>query len=190
MDAGRSFTWMFEQDGWIGKVLIGGLMFLIPFVGWFFIAGYGVRTLAMLCQGEERLPEWNDWGDLLVKGLVITLAGILYGIPGAILQALGLDLLGLLASLAGSFVLAAAVIHYATTNYDFASLYDFNWIIKFVQENLGNYILAWLLVLVAGFIAVFGVILFIIGVLFTAFWASLVYAHLYGQVYRLSPTTR
>ena len=38
----------------------------------------------------------------------------------------------------------------------------------------------------AGFISGFGIILFIIGILFTYFWATLVYAHLLGSVYRVS----
>ena len=188
MDAGRSFTWMFSQDGWIGKVLIGGLLFFVPIIGWLFIAGYGVRTLAAICEGDERLPEWNDWGDLLVKGLILWVASFLYSLPGLILQAIGLDLLSWLGSLAGQFVLAAGVIRWVTSGWNFASLFDFSWIIKFIQDNLSNYIVAFLLVLVAGIISVFGIILFIVGVVFTAFWASLVYAHLYGQVYRLSPT--
>ncbi len=37
MDIGKSFTYMFEEDKWVEKVLIGGLLCLIPIVNFFAI---------------------------------------------------------------------------------------------------------------------------------------------------------
>jgi hypothetical protein len=54
----------------------------------------------------------------------------------------------------------------------------------FITRNLGNYIIAIIVYWVASFVAGFGVILCIVGVLVTSFWSMLVSAHLFGQVYR------
>ncbi len=81
--------------------------------------------------------------------------------------------------------LPAAVLRYAITE-NFGAFFEFNAIIDFIKANASNYILAIVLALVAGFISGFGIILLIIGILFTYFWATLVYAHLLGSVYRVS----
>jgi hypothetical protein len=188
MDAGRSFTWMFQQDGWIGKVIIGGLLLIIPIFGWLVVAGYIVRTLSNRVQGREELPAWDDWGDLLIKGLILTVVAIIYSLPGFVLSALRIPFLSALWSLVVYLVLPAGLLRYVTNGESFGAFFDFSWIISFIQENIGNYLLAFVLAIVAGIIAGFGIILLIIGVLFTSFWSSLVMADLYGQVYYLSPT--
>jgi len=58
-----------------------------------------------------------------------------------------------------------------------------------ITGNLGNYIIALILAWVASVIAGFGVIACGVGVLFTSFWASLVMAHLFGQLQRASVAT-
>jgi len=40
MDIGKTFTYVFEDEDWVKKVLIGGVINLIPIVGFFFTAGY------------------------------------------------------------------------------------------------------------------------------------------------------
>ena len=186
MDAGRSFTWMFQQDGWIGKVIIGGLLLLVPIFGWLVVPGYIVKVLSNRVQGREELPAWGDWGDLFMKGLILAVAALIYSLPGAVFSALRIPFLVGLWSLVTYFVLPAGLLRYVTNGESFGAFFDFSWIISFIQENIGNYLLAFVLAIVAGIIAGFGVILFIIGVLFTGFWAYLVIADLYGQAYYLS----
>lgn len=189
MDAGRSFTWMLSQDGWVGKVLVGGLLFFVPIVGWILIAGYFLRTLRALAAGDEQLPAWDEWGDLFMKGLVVVAVGIIFGIPGAILQRIGLPFLSPLWSLLVQFVLPVALLHYLTSEENFGVFFDYQWMIDFIKANLNNCILAFLLVIVAELLAMLGLILLVVGVFFTLFWAGLVSSHLYGQVYRLNPAT-
>lgn len=33
MDVGRAITYVFQDKGWITKVLIGGVLFIIPILG-------------------------------------------------------------------------------------------------------------------------------------------------------------
>ena len=76
----------------------------------------------------------------------------------------------------------ALVIRYAE-NPDFKTGFEFAELWQFTRDNLGNVIIAVLLGAVAVFLSSFGVILCVIGVFATIFWAYTIVAHLYGQVY-------
>jgi hypothetical protein len=187
MDAGRSFTYMFKQDGFITKLLIGGVLMFIPILGWACVAGYALRTMRAVSDGEDFLPEWTDWGDLFIKGLLVWVVSVVFEIPGLILGRFGSigSLLAMLWGIVVLVVLPAALLRFATRD-NFAAAFEFSAIIDFIKTNSSNYILAVILGLVAGFIAGFGIILLVVGLAFTYFWASLVWSHLLGSVYRAS----
>jgi hypothetical protein len=69
---------------------------------------------------------------------------------------------------------------------DCGEAFKFAKIWGFIRGNIGNYLLAFVVWLVARFAAGFGVILLCVGVIFTAFWALCVAAYAFGQVYRMS----
>jgi hypothetical protein len=187
MDAGTSFTYMLKQDGFITKLLIGGVLMLIPVLGWAIVGGYALRTMRAISEGERTLPEWTDWGDLFVKGLLVWVVTVVFEVPGLIVGRLG-SVGSLLAALWGIVVLVvlpAALLRFAMRD-NFAAAFEFSAIIDFIKANSSNYILAVILGLVASFIAGFGVILLVIGVAFTGFWAVLVWSHLLGSVYGAS----
>ncbi len=211
MDYGKAFTFVFEDKDWVTKLAIGGVVSLIPIVN-FVAIGYGLRVLKNVAEGvEQPLPEWSDFGDYFVQGLVSFLGGLVWAIP-AILLSMGIgfvsavtgyegDLQGAaapvwlcvtslscLSVLYGLFlgvVTPSAMTHYAVSG-DFGAMFRFGQIFKYITSNLGPYIIALLLGLVAGFIASFGIILCGIGVVFTGFWATLVSNYLLGQVYAAS----
>lgn len=213
MDIGKSFTYAFDDEKWVQKLAIGGLLVLasvIPVVNIFtalVILGYSLRVLQNVAEGvEQPLPEWDDWAGDWVKGLMVALAYLIYSIPVLLVSGfswavsaisvygdpsqaeglLGVCLAGLscLAGLWGvaeAVVLPAAMINYAAEG-EFGSFFRFGELFRFIRDNFGNYIVAILLIIVAQFVAGFGVILCVIGVFFTSFWSSLVSAHLLGQV--------
>lgn len=186
MDYGRSFSYMLKS-GQYGKILIGGLLFLVPIFGWAVIGGYGIRVMRGVAAGDERLPEWTDWGELFTTGLLLWVASLIYSVPSLILSRLGVmgSLLSTLWSIVVYVVLPAAIIRFAMTN-NFGAFFDFAQIKDFIQKNINTYVVVILLTLAASIIASFGFILLIIGVIFTIFWASLVAAHLSGQLWRTS----
>ncbi len=212
MDIGRSFTFMFDDEKWIEKIAIGGLLFLtvaIPLVNIFtglVIIGYTLRLLKNVADGDPTpLPAWDDWGGDWMKGLMVVLAAIIYSIPiilvsiftslmGAIagqarnMEGLigvcvaGLSCLSGLWGLAVAIVFPAAVIKYVDEG-EFGSFFKFSDIFRFISDNLSNYIVALLLIIVARIIGGLGVILCVIGVFLTMFWSTLVMGHLLGQVW-------
>jgi hypothetical protein len=214
MDIGRAFTYMFDDEKWVEKLVIGGLLTLasiIPVVNLFtglVIVGYALRILRRVSRGEELpLPEWDDWGGDWVRGLMVVLAGLIYSLPILILTGLS-SLVGAIGGYQGSgqaaegvagvcaaatsclsalwglamaVVYPAALINYANEE-QFAGFFGFGEIFRFIGDNLGDYIVAILLLIVARLVAGLGVIACGIGVFFTAFWSALVGMHLLGQV--------
>lgn len=160
------------------------------------------------------LPEWSDIGGLFVKGITATIGVLIWFLPVLLLgccvwllaaatggaargddgAARGISGAGgllvscmscvlIIVSLLISFFVYAPLTRYALTN-QVNVFWDFGGTWKFIQSNIGNYVIAWLIVFVANFIAGFGIIACIIGVFFTTFWAYLVGGHIFGQFAR------
>jgi len=201
MDIGRSFTYMFDDEDWLKKIAIGGVLNIIPVVN-FIPMGYGLRTLNNVAAGTETpLPEWDDWGGDFTKGLMVTIALLIACLPIFILWglsaivaylaegsgvagycAVGPLCLEVLWGIAMLVYLPAAVIGYATKG-EFSAFFQFSQVFAFIRDNLSDYIVAILLVLAAGVVAsVVGGIACVVGAVFTAFWATLVSSHLMGQL--------
>ena len=185
-------------------VLLVGLLLFFP------LAGYMIKVIQNIRDGEAKpLPEWDDFGGLFKTGFFVTLIAIIYQIPAIVFSCasalaqnapamtnLDSDMVGIVVtlgaclscvqiilSLAASILLPAAWIRYAQYE-TLGSAFQFGEIFNFISNNIGDYIITILLSWVASFIAFFGVILCLIGVFFTTFWAILVSANLYGQLAR------
>jgi hypothetical protein len=210
LDIGRAFTYMFEDENWIMKIVIGGILLFIPIVN-FMVMGYMLEALKRTADGIDiPMPQWEDFGGKFVKGLVLFVIGLVYTIPiwgiaclvgglTGVASAAGSDALANMASLLNAcasclyliwsvvvwLVMPAAWIRYAVTG-EFMSAFQFGELFSFISSNIANYIVAIILWLVAGLVASLGMIACFVGVLFTYFWAYLVMAHLLGQVQRES----
>jgi hypothetical protein len=69
------------------RFLIGSLLvlasFFVPIVPLVMVSGYRLRLMRQAIAGEElRLPDWEDWGQLLIDGLCAMLIGLVYLLPG------------------------------------------------------------------------------------------------------------
>jgi hypothetical protein len=93
MDFGKAFTFVFEDDDWIVKILLAaailllGILFswvlLIPLIlALLLLGGYSVEITRRVIQGDPNtLPEWDNWGDMFVDGLKVFVIGIVWGLP-------------------------------------------------------------------------------------------------------------
>jgi hypothetical protein len=82
MDIGKSFMYVTQDQDWIKKVLIGGLITLIPIVGPFFAFGYVLATMKnVIAEQEVPLPEIGDFGGKLVEGLKVWVISLVYALP-------------------------------------------------------------------------------------------------------------
>ena len=89
MDIGKSFGYVFQDEEWITKVLLGGVIFLIPIVGQLVVLGYMLKVAQNVAQGNPRpLPTWNEFGDHLVRGLYGFVIELVYFIPYIVIAVL------------------------------------------------------------------------------------------------------
>jgi hypothetical protein len=190
MEIGRAVSFIFQDPRWVTKVLILGVLFLVPIIGWLLIGGYTLRLVHNVIIGDSQpLPEWNNWGGDLAGGLKAFVVSIIWGIPLWIVQ--GIDrsvdsaLLGLVA-----FVISflwGAVNMSALTDLardgniaDALNLRPLNRVIN----NLGVYLVYAIATFVFFTLAMVGLIGLIIAVLFTIAIALIASSHLGGQAYR------
>lgn len=97
--------------------------------------------------------------------------------------ALCLNCLQSLLSFVTGVTVAAPLVRYANSS-QLSVFWDVRGNFDFIAKNVGNYVIALLVGWVASFIAFFGIILCVIGVLVTIFWSAMVNAFLLGQVWK------
>ena len=207
MDIGKSFSYVLDDKSWLKKVAIGGLVSLVP-VFQLVVPGYGLRVLKNVAQeSAEPLPEWDDWGGDFVKGVLMLVAGLIYSLPaifvsiiGAIVTAVAGNSSGDVEGVAAVLMLCinclsglwglivglwtpAAVVNYAAKG-EFSAFFEFETIWKMISDNIGSYLTALVVALIAGIAGSLGTIACVIGVIFTSFYATLVGMHAYGQFAR------
>ena len=85
MDIGRSVNFIREDEAWLKKIGIGGFLMLFPvvsMVGAFAFQGYLKKFFKNVLDGVDKpLPEWDDWGTLIIDGLKVIVVMFGYMIP-------------------------------------------------------------------------------------------------------------
>jgi hypothetical protein len=181
MDIGKSFSYPFEDNKWLSKLIIGALVSIVPILN-FAWAGYLVDLVKnVMNRAAEPLPEWTEFGDKFMKGLLIWVAGLIYALPaicvgtiffttlgitlgsvtegdyvntlGSIFSGVGILLtcLIVLYGLALSFFYPAMIIHFSRKE-NFGSLFEIGAIIKVATSKLSPYLTAWLIGIVAAIV--------------------------------------
>jgi len=230
MDYGKSFVFMFEDPNWLRKLGIGTLVgllgivlspVLIGLIPLIMLLGYSLDAVRNVMDGQlTPLPEWEDWGGFLVRGLKVIVASFIWSLPAIILAlplAIGGTLLddqnaggpvgvvlmvcaSCLMLLWGIFVALISpsiYIRLAATG-RLRSAFEASRLWRITREHLGPVIISLLLIAVAGFIGSIvgslGIVLCLIGALITGplamLWQYLVTAHLFGQIGGLDRAAR
>jgi len=92
MDIGKAFTFVFEDEDWVVKVLIGmGILVAGIVLFWLVIpailaalllGGYSLEITRRVIRGDDEvLPAWDDWGQLIINGLQVAIIGLVYALP-------------------------------------------------------------------------------------------------------------
>jgi hypothetical protein len=214
----QPFAFVFQDERWLTKVLIGGLFQLLAFllIGIFFVFGYCAQLTRNVIAGVPKpLPEWDRLGDYFVDGIKLFLITLLYTvpfmvivmavmIPAGVLGAIGgshdndfaqlasgtifslISCLIVPLSLAMSFWIPAALT-FAVVEDRFGAAFEFAKIFHYIKNNFVNYLLAFVVYLVARFAVGFGFLLLCCGIFLTAFWSLIVATYAFAQAYRMSP---
>lgn len=207
MKFGDAFSYVFQDQDWFKKLIIPGLVMLIPILGQIVVLGWSLKVTQNVIRNDPKpLPELDFGGDLSL-GFKATVVAIVYSlpllviyIPFIIVTSLagnsGEDTLmaimgvagacfGLLAALYGiamAIVLPAAYARTAVEDSIGAGL-AFGEVFGMVKKAFVPYLLVALGTMVAGFIGSLGSIACVIGVLVTMPYSMAIMGHLYGQAY-------
>ena len=211
MDFGKAFAYVFEDKDWIKKLAIGAVLALTG-IGMIPVLGWSLEAARRTHRGEAVLPEWSDFGKLIVDGLKLiaiffvwmiplwVIVGCPSGIAGAVtgsanrpsdaLQALAImvqvcgGVIGAVYGVIVGVLMPAAAGHLAVTG-NLSQAINPTTAFKLVRANPGTYIIVWLVSgIAAGVLSFVGVLLCGIGVFIAAAYHSLIFGHLVGQAYR------
>ena len=217
MEFGKAFSFAFEDPDWLKKLGIGALLMIIPFIGWLVVAGWGIEITKRVIQRDPQpLPDWSDFGGNLMKGLQVFVISLVYSLPVVLVNICqqGVTLYGQQGNTSDEtmvtvlmvvgicfgcvsfiygiflgFILPAALGNFAATG-QMSAGFRFGEVFGMVRAVPVAYLLALLGGFVASLIASLGVILCVIGILFTAVYAYTINAHLYGQAYNEAAAAR
>ncbi len=208
MDFGLAFSFPFQDEKWIEKIVIAALISIIPIIGWFALLGWSIEIGRRVINGEkEVLADWSDFGGLLALGFKAFVISLIFSIPLVIVW----TPFGLISALVGSadgdaaaalvstislcficltFAYSIALLFFLPASYGRLAATDgigdalnIRELWSLIQRAPSAYLLVLLGYLVAGFIGSLGSILCFVGVFLTTAYALAVQGHLVGQAY-------
>jgi len=80
IDLGRAVRAPFADHEWLNKTLLG-LVWTLLVVTAPAVLGAQVEYIRRCAVGNEELPDWSDFGDKWVTGLLVAVAGFIYFLP-------------------------------------------------------------------------------------------------------------
>lgn len=209
MNFGLAFSYVFKDKKWFEKIILPAVCSLIPFIGPFITAGWGLHAAKNVMEGrrEDALPNL-EFGADLGRGLLAAVITFIYNIPNVIIASIGSILFVSIADTGNTsnavpillgvclgviFVVLSLLLNFLSiigiANFvgkgKFGAAFSFKEIFAMLKKSF----VAWLLVflgqiLTMSIIAPLGSIVFIIGAVLTTAYATAVYSHLLGQAYQ------
>jgi hypothetical protein len=206
--AGDAFAFPFRSPNWLGTIVLQGLILIIPIIGQIAVLGWMLATIDNLRAGRLELAPA---GFYLGRGIVLfaveliyavalfLIPGILWGIGGSLIgqnNAAGgalffvASLLDLVASLLLAFLTPVLILR--TSEHGFAGAMDVGAVWREATADVGQTIIAALLIWVAALIGGLGLIVCFVGVFLTTAYAHAVTAGVvawYERTQRVSSPT-
>lgn len=185
---GDAFAFPFRDPGWVAKIVVQGLILIIPIVGLIATAGWMLMTFDNLRAGRQELAPA---GFHLSRGVGLFGAWFIYSfalsIPGGILDGIGNginanhpfagspftglgSLLGLAAQLLLYFLLPSIIV--MTYHHGFSGGLDVQGVWRLATSNMNNSVVAGLMMFVASIVAALGIVACCVGVFFTGAYAA------------------
>ncbi len=206
IDFGRSVTYPFEDRQWTVKVGILLVASLIPGLNLILLSGYGLTIARNILRGEGLpMPDWSNWSDIAVRGLLSIVATFMYFLPALLVSCCGFVMFPSLSgrtsggvfwtvqccsgtfaivySLIAFLLLNAGHIRYAQSD-QFASYLEIGPRVRDVQRNAPLFLILLAIQIVIGLVTILlGAILFItcIGLLAVVTFATLINGYILGQ---------
>ena len=179
MDIVEEIKFPSTDKDWIKKVLIGGILNVIPLLN-LLSSGYNLKVMKNGIESKSGMPEWEDLGNLFVKGLIafiislvyllipiivllISVGGIVFSVLsaaftgdmsmafGAIGGAVGGILIGLLLMLIFGFLIPMALSMYIKED-NISAAFRFAEVLSRIKKVFGDYLTVFIVLIVLWFI--------------------------------------
>jgi hypothetical protein len=215
MEYGKALSFPRQDPDWLKKIGIAGLLSLVPVFGWVLVAGYETEVMRRVINDQPRpLPEWSDFGGLLIKGFSAIVVRIGYLLPLILLAACSgapylvgnaivganrtnpnlMNVVSWISACFGSLAVLYAIVsamlaqisvaRYAATG-NLAAAFHLGEVWRLFRTKPGVYLATTILsALVYVLWSVLGVIACVIGAAFGWAYATVIAGHLQGQAYR------
>ncbi len=199
---GDAFGWAFRDPSWVGKILVQGLILIIPIVGWIATVGWLLMAFENARAGRNELPPA---GFHLGRGIGLFGAYLIYwfvlNIPTFILSSIGrgaatairdasnsnfttyyygsplsglASLWQFCASLFLDFLLPTLIV--IVFHNGFGGAFDLGRVWRYATSNVTNSVIGGVVIFASGIIGALGFIACCIGVFFTAVYAASIVA--------------
>ena len=203
MNYSKAFSYVFDDKNWLSKILIAGLISLIPIVGQIYLMGWSIEIIRRYKAGRTDILPATHFTAFLTLGLKMVVVGLIYSIPVIILSFIlnlftgiasnsdsgmvefifgSLGCFGGLLSIVVNFLIALVGIYGMIKIDQIKACLDPSDIYNTIRANLSNFIVVALLILVAELIQGAGLII-CIGIIFTVPYGTAISAHLVGQLW-------
>lgn len=214
MSFGNALSFPFKDPQWFKKLIIPGLLGMIPFFGPLFPMGYSLSIARkMIENGTSALPVF-DFGREFKRGFMLLVVGLGYALPVILvffIMSLGLVIYGVLSSQSGNmdssafgiltmqscfgilaagyglfiaFFTPAAIANLLANGERLGEAFRFGKIWGAILTALPSYLFLFLGAILINLLAASGSILCGIGLILTVPYAMAVYGHMLGQAYR------
>lgn len=216
MDIFEEIKFPLTDRDWIKKVLIGGILNIIPFLN-LISSGYNLKVMKKAIENNSGMPEWDDWGTLFIRGLMafiisliyliipiivllVSLGGIVFALISAILSGdkgmaigvmgggIGGIMIGLVLMLVFGFLIPMALSMFVNED-NISAAFRFKEVLSRIGSVLGDYLTAYFVLIVLFFIlGLFNSIPFLgfLIMIFGGFYIGVVGADMFGRVYSKS----
>jgi len=202
----RALTYPFRENRWLPKLGLLTLLGCIPGLNLLAWVGYQLSIAHNRAQGAaELLPSWEDWADILVRGLIGVSLSAIYMLPALTIGLIGLLLpgtrsiawpLAVVLGVGGMLALIASHVRYARS--DQPGEYGFSGWRMLFRRTHDTPVGTWLLAFAVGFACQLSVIVFAAALTPLAFvtligpallWtaASVINGYLLGTIAAVSP---
>lgn len=207
MNFGQAFTFPFQDQDWVKKILIMAGISLLPILGQVIVLGWVLEIVRRFIRRDSPLLPDLDVNNQLVEGLKGVLVGFAYGLPVLLIELpiiivgalspsddpTGGTLFAMISVCCGALMVLYAIslglvvpAVYANMAYHgtLAAAFNFSEVFGLVRSAPGAYLLVLAGSLLGMLIVPLGLVACFIGIYATNVYFSAALGSLYGQAYR------
>jgi hypothetical protein len=195
-DIERAIKFPLQDREWTQKLIVGGFLNIIPIIS-FFSIGYAYQVFhSALKEEDPNMPEWTNWKNLFINGLIIAIIGLSYIFIPAFINILGIYLItkGWLSSFLGgiliiigfggtltaAFFFPMAIANYILGGEKIGDAFKFSFILDEIRDIKDDYFASYLMGL--GMIILVGFLLFVPVVNYIIFSIGMFYVYLFLSI--------